>query len=396
MVKKILDFNFFGNRTGPLQIISSALVTSCGTSKCALIDAIYNKKLNHRVFSARPETKKSLMFPSFYEGAQYCPLPSSFYQKANSARDVFFNLFDEIFSQLKSNTPGDFDCGKMGIIFCSTKGATEDYLGDAAQKFADPIHSVLDSYLINREMSFAKSICISNACSSSHVGVFLANKWLLRDEAEEVIVISSDLIGSFVASGFNSLKALGTTPVRPFDAKRDGLLLGEACAAVVFGKNRGPLNTSIGIKISKVGFITDPGATIRPNAEGESLYQVVKNHGMDIGVDAIIAHATSTPANDLSEAKAYERLFPKNNIPITASKWCIGHTMGASGLIDLILAVDSIESSRLFPISTLQEKDPLINSLVINETLNTEFNNILVSSLGFGGIAAAFNVIKGN
>ena len=106
-----------------------------------------------------------------------------------------------------------------------------------------------------------------------------------------------------------------------------------------------------------------------------------------------IASATGTILNDAAEDEVYYELFG-TRIPVTGTKWCIGHTLGTSGAMDIIAACEVLKNQKAFGLATTEDLDPNFKSqyLIKIKTFPNSFKNILVSSLGFGGLHAVAEV----
>ena len=284
------------------------------------------------------------------------------------------------------------DGGKLGVILATTKGAIDDEIwkGDTAELAADFFSPVLDEFLRAAELRPARTTAVSNACASSHSAFALAGAWLSEAEIEDVLVLAADRVGPFVLHGFHSLRAVSAEVARPFDANRSGLLLGEGAAALFLSRHPGEF------RISGVGIDAEGHAVNRPAETGASLREACRLATRGKIPDLVIAHGTATEVNDPIEARVLADLYPYGDVPITASKGAIGHTLGASGAIDLLLARESMRRGEAFTISQTTAIDPKFEGIFLaspsRDTVATvpgRFSRVLVTSLGFGGIHAA-------
>jgi hypothetical protein len=286
------------------------------------------------------------------------------------------------------------DGKKLGVILATTKGALDDEIwkGAAAELGNDFFSPMLEDFLNSAKLHPVRKTCVSNACASALSAFALARSWLASDEIEDVLVLAVDRIGPFVLHGFHSLRAMTTDVPRPFAIDRSGLLLGEASAALFLSKHPGEF------RISGVGVDAEGFAVTRPEESGASL-QAACRQTADFsihGPDLVIAHGTATEVNDPVEARVLSDLFPKGDVPITASKGALGHTLGASGAIDLILAREAIRRGEAFTISQTTTIDPKFSGKFLTSpasgkgaTVPGNYSRVLVTSLGFGGIHAA-------
>lgn len=289
----------------------------------------------------------------------------------------------------KARSTVDFNPADLGVIFASTKGNVEDFIWTDSPPRSDPLTPVLKAFLEVHSLRPTKSICVSNACASTHGAIFLAANWLRSRKVKSVLVLAADFIGPFVVNGFQSLKALSKDSARPFSGDRDGLTLGDGAAALLFAahhQNKDAFQIE-GIAIDNEGY-----AVTRPSQEGESLgriYDRLRVAGQP--VDLVIAHGTGTIENDKIEDRALTRAFQSadQRPVVTATKWCTGHTLGASGALDLIAAAEALKRQEVFGIGTSRQIDSDFQMDYALQTASRSIERVLVNSLGFGGAHAA-------
>ncbi|MEM7646809.1 MAG: beta-ketoacyl synthase N-terminal-like domain-containing protein [Pseudomonadota bacterium] len=281
---------------------------------------------------------------------------------------------------------------RWGIVFASTKGIIEDIVWDQNPPKGDPYESILTRLVNKFPYPVKKSIAISNACSSGHGAIEMAQRWLSRDHVDHVFVFGADLIGPFTMKGFTSLRALSETKkLQPFDKNRDGLILGDGIASVVVSQK---LTAQRALKISPVHTLCEGSSATRPDITGKNLAQCFAKASQSVA-DVVLAHGTGTFYNDLTESNAIYKFFNKQTPPVvTTSKWSVGHTLGVSGLIDLCLAAEILENNVAPAIATLQQSDLEIAEWLLTEHLEKPMNTVLISSLGFGGICSAMEICK--
>lgn len=284
---------------------------------------------------------------------------------------------------------------RLGVILASTKGCIDDYVWHQADFLAhrqqDPVTSVLRAFLTAAGLSPVLSICVSNACASSLSALFLAEQWLAQKRVDEVLVLACDRIGPFATQGFQCLQVVTQTYPKPFAEKRDGLTLGEAAAAILLGRQ----THSGEICIRAVGIDTEGYAVTRPSPSGESIKRVYRSF-QDKQLkepDVVIAHGTGTELNDAAEERAFSDLFEKR-VAITGTKWLTGHTLGTSGLMDVIAAIEMFHAQEAFTLATTRQVDSSFRARYLTSDAEARavsrrgIQNVLVSSLGFGGVHA--------
>jgi Beta-ketoacyl synthase, C-terminal domain/Beta-ketoacyl synthase, N-terminal domain len=278
--------------------------------------------------------------------------------------------------------------GKLGVIFSSSKGCVEDFIWSGVGLDSDPLTPCLKEFLKATEIHAGRSLCVSNACASSHSAIFLASQWLTKTDLTDVLVLAADGVGPFVVNGFRCLGALSTTRARPFAANRDGLKLGEAAAVLWLSRRE------IGsLRLWGAGVDVEGYAVTRSAVSGESLKRAISQaQGTRCAPDLIVAHGTGTLPNDAIEDQVFVDLFGPG-IRVTATKGSIGHTLGASGLLDMIAASEALRRGRPFALANTEVIDESFGACYLTSSgRETNFTGplqeALVTSLGFGGVHA--------
>jgi 3-oxoacyl-[acyl-carrier-protein] synthase-1 len=287
---------------------------------------------------------------------------------------------------------------KLGVILASTKSFVDDFIWTCGDKELeqDAMAPLLKDFLALSGLKPQRTLCVSNACASSLSAIFLATQWLKKGDVTDVWVIAADRIGPFVLQGFNSLHALTSERVRPFAQDRSGLQLGEGAAAILLSSSPERAGSCF-IELQGAGIDTEGSSVTRPSIAGDSLKRACLQIEaiQDSPPEVIIAHGTATTLNDPAEDQAFYGLFGsgESSPVITASKWCIGHTLGASGALDLIVACEVLKRQRVFSIANTRDVDSQFQSRYLAQgssfVLPEAISKVLVTSLGFGGVNAA-------
>ena len=243
-----------------------------------------------------------------------------------------------------------------------------------------------------------------SACASSANAIIDALNYIRLGHCDIIVTGGSEAtINEAGMGGFNAMHALSTrnespeTASRPFDATRDGFVLGEGAGALVLeeyehAKARG---AKIYAELVGGGLSSDAYHMTAPHPEGIGVTAVMKNCLENAGlkpedVDAINTHGTSTPLGDVAELKAITRVFGDHakNININSTKSMTGHLLGAAGAIEAIASILSMQHGIVPPTinhTTVDENiDPNLN-LTLNKAQKRTVNVAMSNTFGFGG-----------
>ncbi|SHI65900.1 3-oxoacyl-[acyl-carrier-protein] synthase II [Arenibacter nanhaiticus] len=243
-----------------------------------------------------------------------------------------------------------------------------------------------------------------SACASSANAMIDALNTIRLGTCDVVVTGGSEAAVTIAGmGGFGAMHALSTrnespeTASRPFDATRDGFVLGEGAGALILeeyehAKARG---AKIYAEIVGGGLSSDAYHMTAPHPEGIGVVRVMENCLRDAGlkpedVDAINTHGTSTPLGDVAELIAISKVFGDHapNININSTKSMTGHLLGAAGAIEAIASILAMEHSLVPPTinhATVDDKiDPSFN-LTLNKAQKREVNVALSNTFGFGG-----------
>ncbi|AGK96996.1 beta-ketoacyl-ACP synthase II [Clostridium pasteurianum] len=243
--------------------------------------------------------------------------------------------------------------------------------------------------------------CVISACATGTNAIGNAFK-IIRDEEAKVMITggSEAVITPLVFSGFCAMRAMSKSnnpnnASRPFDAERDGFVMGEGAGILVLEELEHALRRGANILGEIVGYgcTNDAYDIVAPNPEGEGaarcMLKAIENSKIsteDIGY--INAHGTSTVYNDKMETLAIKRTFGEQakSIPISSTKSMTGHLLGASGAIEAIITTLALKDGFLPPTINYNTKDPECDlDYVPNIGRSTDINFALSNSFGFGG-----------
>ena len=238
--------------------------------------------------------------------------------------------------------------------------------------------------------SVNRPVVVSNACISGVLGLITGMRLLKSGQYKNAVVVGADVISNFIFSGFESFRALSPMPCKPFDKNRDGLNLGEGAAAVILSAD---VKHQQNIKIKGGSVSNDANHISGPSRTGAELAQAIKNAVNDAGVkpkdiDFISTHGTATVYNDEMEAKAIG-LRGLQNVPLNSLKGYYGHTLGAAGLIETVVSLQSLKQGLILPTIGFNEIGVSSPVNVCSRQVGIKATNFLKTASGFGGCNAA-------
>jgi 3-oxoacyl-[acyl-carrier-protein] synthase II len=243
---------------------------------------------------------------------------------------------------------------------------------------------------------------VATACASATNAMGDAFKCIQHDDADVVVTGGTEAaITAMGVAGFQNMKALSTRneapekASRPFDAERDGFVMAEGAGILVFeelehAKRRG---AKIYAEVLGYGASGDAGHITQPDELGRGAGRAMANALRDGGwnpsdVDYINAHGTSTPLGDKAETQAVKGVFGDHayKVSISSTKGHIGHALGASGGIEMILTVLAVYNDIVPPTINLENPDPACDlDYTPNVPKSKRINIAMNNSFGFGG-----------
>ena len=239
--------------------------------------------------------------------------------------------------------------------------------------------------------------CVT-ACAAGTHAIAEATKTIILDGAEQMLVIGAEsaICGAGIG-GFGAMKALSTSngdpqgASRPFDADRNGFVMGEGAGALVLEEYESAIKRGVRIYAEVVGFgeSGDANHITTPVPEGpiRAMKAAMRMAG-DIKIDYINAHGTSTPANDKNETMAIKEVFggKENCPPVSSIKGQIGHCLGAAGAIEAIVSIMAMRDGKLPPTINYTTPDADCDlDYIPNKSRDAEINAVMSNSFGFGG-----------
>jgi 3-oxoacyl-[acyl-carrier-protein] synthase II len=320
---------------------------------------------------------------------------------------------DEAFADAGINLEEE-DLWRTGCVIGSTMGSAKSINDAFETMLPDRDLSRLNSTMFFQCMSHTAAVNTAQylgllgtvmapaaACASALHSIGTAYD-LIRLGRQDIVLcggaeeLHPTVTGSFdilfaTSTGFNDRPSL--TP-RPFDRDRDGLVCGEGCGLLVLEEYERAVKRGARIYAEVAGFSTTANGLHVSQSNMESMVVCMNQALADAGVQPsdvgyINAHATATLQGDVEEAEAIREIFG-NTVPVSSLKGYIGHTLGASGSIELAASLKMMEEGVLYPTLNLQNvADDCRGIRHIQEPEQRTFNTILKNGFAFGGINAA-------
>jgi 3-oxoacyl-(acyl-carrier-protein) synthase len=365
----------------------------------------------NRIFSTHLSSKENAVdhLPDGVPPFVLKPIPWQNYvpSKENKLADetalerLFFDTADVLFSQYKCESQKLTD--RFGLIISTTKGNIDLLDGDKPID-ARCYLSVMAERIATYYGFISKPIVISNACISGISALVVGKRLIQSGQYDEVMVLGGDLMTEFVHEGFAAFHALSSTLCMPFDAARDGLTLGEACGGVILTRYRERISGR-NIVLEGGAMTSDASHVTAPSRTGDGLYYAIQATLSDVGIpaeaaadniDYVNAHGTGTVYNDEMESKAID-WAGLQTCPVNSLKPYLGHTLGASGIVEAILCMEQMHCDRVWRtpgFSSLGVPKAICVSAHEQKTVRGNVNKVLKLASGFGGTNGALILVK--
>jgi 3-oxoacyl-[acyl-carrier-protein] synthase II len=243
-----------------------------------------------------------------------------------------------------------------------------------------------------------------SACASSANAMIDAMNYIRLGKADVIVSGGSEAaVTEAGIGGFNAMHALSTrnenpqSASRPFDANRDGFVLGEGAGTLILEEYEHAIarGAKIYAELAGGGLSADAYHMTAPHPDGLGAKNVMKNCIEDAGlsitdIDAINMHGTSTPLGDIAESKAIKSVFGNHayKLNINSTKSMTGHLLGAAGAIEAIASILAMKHGIVPPTINHETHDENIDeklNLTLNEPQKRELNVVMSNTFGFGG-----------
>ena len=294
-----------------------------------------------------------------------------------------FTLFESIVirSIQKAIEKIDISLADSCLILSTTKADIES-LGVLPDESILPGHT---AQRIAQYLGFINApIVVCNACISGVSALITAARLIDLGIYTNVVICGCDILGKFIVSGFDSLKALSPDECKPFDEERIGLNLGEAAATIVLSKDIGKWHICRGEICNDAYHITTPSP--KGIGLGTALQRILKNGKEDLAF--INLHGTATMYNDQMEWKALEQSH-LTDVPANALKGYVGHTMGAAGILECIISMLSVDDGIILGTRGYNASGVSGNINISSSNRFSDKSSFIKLISGFGGCNAA-------
>ncbi|WP_462105840.1 beta-ketoacyl-ACP synthase II [Campylobacter concisus] len=234
------------------------------------------------------------------------------------------------------------------------------------------------------------------ACAASTHAISQAAKCIMIGQATNMLVIGAEsTICGVGIGGFAAMKALSTRndepskASRPFDANRDGFVMGEGAGALVLEEYESAIARGAKIYAEVVGFgeSGDAHHITSPTLEGPlSAMKQALDMAKGVKIDYVNAHGTSTPVNDKNETAALKTVFGDKCPPVSSTKGQTGHCLGGAGAIEAVISIMAMRDGIIPPTINYETPDPDCDlDYVPNKARKADIKAVMSNSFGFGG-----------
>ncbi len=279
----------------------------------------------------------------------------------------------------EAGLPGDIDLERLAILVGTGVGGLKT-LEDECRAFVSGGERAVSPHFVPMMMPNAAAgaiamelgahgpgFSVSSACATGSHAIGEAKRMLERGEADVVVAGGTEAaITPLCVAAFKRMGALSREGVsRPFDARRDGFVMGEGAGVIIM--ERAEHARARGAKI--LGYVAGYGASndafhmTQPDKEGRGAEKAMRAALSDAGatpeqIGYINAHGTSTPFNDRIETRAIHSVFNGGSPPVSSTKSAIGHLLGAAGAVEAIAVLGALQRGLLPPTLNFEEPDP--------------------------------------
>ena len=230
------------------------------------------------------------------------------------------------------------------------------------------------------------AMTISTACSSSAKVFCLAERFIRLGLIDAAVVGGVDSLCHTTLYGFSALQLVAPDACRPFDVSRRGISIGEAAGFALLERSE---SCNASLQLLGHGESSDAHHMSTPHPEGDgarrAMQEALHRAGLaPTDIDYVNLHGTATPANDRAEDRAMQSVFGFR-VACSSTKGFTGHTLGAAGITEAVIALLSIENDFIPGSPTTGTVDPALHSAVVIDGREARLERVMSNNFGFGG-----------
>ena len=231
------------------------------------------------------------------------------------------------------------------------------------------------------------SFTLSTACTSGLCAIGAAAELVEAGLVPAALAVGFDALCDITLAGFGTLGVYAPEPCRPFDVDRQGMNIGEGAAAVLLEDLDAARARNAPVLALLTGYAdtSDAHHLSAPHPEGAGAIRAIRAALGDTGVQYVNAHATATQLNDAMEARALAATTPE--AAISGSKGALGHTLGAAGTLEALVAVQALRHQRVPPTVGCRTPEPELD--IALTARDSKIDAVLTVNFAFGGNNAA-------
>ena len=381
----------------PVAITAYSVVNGLGIGKRAVLDALRSRRSG-----LRPCDFETVELDTFIgrveELDDVVVRPDLAAYDCRNNRLAQLGLESDGFAKAVSAVREKYGAGRIGVFMgTSTSGQLH---AELAYRRRDPGTGALpaDFVYASTQNNFAlaafvqrylsltgPALAVSSACSSSAKVFGNAARMIAAGLCDAAVVGGVDTLCLTTLYGFNSLELLSREPCRPFDARRDGISIGEGAGFALLERS----GEAHGALLLGVGESCDAHHMSTPHPEGLgaklAMARALAAAGLQsTDIDYINLHGTASKTNDAAEDKAVCDLFGRST-PVSSTKGSTGHLLGAAGITEAIISLLAMEHGWMPGSMHTQTVDPDLAANYLLENVEASVSTVLTNSFGFGG-----------
>lgn len=385
----------------PLPITASAAVTACGLGNQTLVQALLSDESQ-----LRPQSHISTEFPTYCGAVDNGLLPkldaelSKFIARNAQIALAALNSKEDGLRNSVGRAIERYGAARIGIVLgTSTSGIYETenaYISltgsgraPVGYHFAHQHIWAATAHYLQAELELTgPCYAVSTACSSSSKSIASAQRLILSGVCDAVLTGGVDSLCRLTLQGFRSLELVSDKPCTPLDEGRNGISLGEGAGLLLLERPHGKFRDCIHLLAS--GESSDAHHMTAPHPDGNGAVLAMERAFLQgaltaADIDYVNLHATGTIKNDEAEMRAMATVFPPDT-PCSGTKGLTGHTLGAAGGVEAIIALLSLQYDLLPGTCGLNQVDPAFSSNVLEKSLSgQQVRRVMSNNFGFGG-----------